>query len=329
VDGVFDARDVVHGGLMVPRVVRALIGMGGKVSTERVGVQPEMEALNQPRLGGWGAGRILALPTRAGRRSIGGSPRPPPGIGAFMSQRRCAILIGASSGIGEALAKKLLRKGWNVGLVARRAEELERIAAPFNRRERRAFTYPHDVTRLEEAAPLFQQIVHEMGGFDMAIYCAGVMPKVAVNEYNIEKDKLVFDVNVLGAIAWLNEAAARCEQQQSGTIVGIGSVAGDRGRKGQPVYCASKAAFHTYLEGLRNRLGHRGVTVVTIKPGPVRTPMTEGLKMPFMISADQAADGILRAIDRRAVSAYVPIIWWPIMTVIRLIPSFLFRGKDI
>ena len=247
-----------------------------------------------------------------------------------MASSKAAIIVGASSGIGAALARKLGRKGWRLALVARRESELQAVAAPINRAAPgRALIFPHDVTRFDEAGPLFQEIVHQLGGFDMIIYCAGVMPPVAPDEYNIEKDKLVFDVNVLGAMAWLNEAAARCEQQRSGTIVGIGSVAGVRGRKGQPVYCASKAALHTYLEGLRNRLGHKGVTVVTIKPGPVQTPMTEGLKMPFMITADEAADGILRAIRRRAVCAYVPIIWWPIMTIIKMIPSFIFRGKDI
>jgi NAD(P)-dependent dehydrogenase (short-subunit alcohol dehydrogenase family) len=247
-----------------------------------------------------------------------------------MTGSKCAIIVGASSGIGAALARKLARKGWRVALVARRAKELEAIAGPINRAHPgRALAFPHDVVQFSQAAPLFQEIVHQLGGFDMIIYSAGVMPPVAPDEYNIEKDKLVFDVNVLGAMAWLNEAAARCEQQRSGTIVGIGSVAGVRGRKGQPVYCASKAALHTYLEGLRNRLGHKGVTVVTIKPGPVHTPMTEGIKLPFMITADQAADGILAAVRRRAVCAYVPIIWWPIMTIIKMIPSWLFRGKDI
>ncbi|MBI1293023.1 SDR family NAD(P)-dependent oxidoreductase [bacterium] len=247
-----------------------------------------------------------------------------------MATSKCAIIVGASSGIGAALARKLARKGWKLALVARREKELEAVAGPINRGGAdRALVFAHDVTKFSEAAPLFQEIVHRLGGFDMIVYCAGVMPPVAPDEYNIEKDKLVFDVNVLGAMAWLNEAAARCERQRSGTIVGIGSVAGVRGRKGQPVYCASKAALHTYLEGLRNRLGHKGVTVVTIKPGPVHTPMTEGLKLPFMITADQAADGIIAAVRRRAVCAYVPIIWWPIMTIIKMIPSWLFRGKDI
>ncbi|CAN5198704.1 SDR family NAD(P)-dependent oxidoreductase [soil metagenome] len=246
-----------------------------------------------------------------------------------MTDTKTAIIVGASSGIGEALARRLGRAGYRIALVARREDELERVAARINQREKRAAIYPHDVTKFEEVPNLFQQIVKDMGGFSMIVYCAGVMPKVAADEYNFAKDEQTFAVNVLGAMAWLNEAALRCERQQSGVIVGISSVAGDRGRKGQPVYCASKAALNTYLEGLRNRLGHRGVRVITIKPGPVQTPMTEGLKMPFMISADEAAARIHRAIRQRKNVAYTPTIWWPIMTIIRMIPSWLFRGKNI
>ncbi|MCC6546452.1 SDR family NAD(P)-dependent oxidoreductase [Candidatus Sumerlaeota bacterium] len=243
---------------------------------------------------------------------------------------RSAIIIGASSGIGEGLAKRFARSGYRVALVARRESELRRVADGINRKDRKLATiHPHDVTNFAQVPTLFQQIVHELGGFDTIVYCSGVMPPVAKNEYNLEKDRQVFDVNVLGAMAWLNEAATRCERQESGTIAALGSVAGDRGRKGQPVYCASKAALASYMEGLRNRLGHRGVRVVTIKPGPVKTPMTEGLKMPFMITADDAASQIFRAVTRKRTTAYVPIIWWPIMTAIRCIPSFLFRGKDI
>ncbi|MCC5877000.1 MAG: SDR family NAD(P)-dependent oxidoreductase [Candidatus Sumerlaeia bacterium] len=248
-----------------------------------------------------------------------------------MARHRKAIIVGASSGIGAALSRLLVRQGYKVALVARREEALKELATSLNRNKGdRALYYPHDVTHFAEVPQLFQKITHELGGFDLIVYCAGVMPEIAPDEYNIEKDRLVFEVNVLGAMAWLNEAAARCEVQETGTIVGISSVAGDRGRKGQPVYCSSKAALNTYLEGLRNRLGHRGVKVITIKPGPVKTPMTEGLTLPFMITDEQAATGIAKAIRRGCNTTYVPFIpWFFIMTIIRMIPSFLFRGKNI
>ena len=138
-------------------------------------------------------------------------------------------------------------------------------------------------------------------------------------------------VNVDGCIAWCNEAAKLMGTQREGTIVGIGSIAGDRGRKGNPVYCTTKAAVATYLEALRNRLSEVGVHVLTVKPGFVATPMTEGLDGLFwLISAEQAAKTILGAARRRFWSTrYVPLRWMAVGTVIRLIPSILFRRLSI
>ncbi len=249
-----------------------------------------------------------------------------------MSPFSNAIIIGASSGMGAELARLLARKRVRTALVARRREALEELAAGITKETPKApapLVYPHDVRHFDEVPTLFQRIAHDLGGLDLVVYCAGVMPPVAVNEYDFGKDRMVYEVNVLGAIAWLNEAAKRFENQESGVIAAFSSVAGDRGRKGQPVYSSSKAALNTYMEGLRNRLGHRGVRVVTIKPGPVRTPMTEGLKMPFMINADEAARQIWAGIRSSRTTVYVPKKWRAIMWVIRSIPSALFRGKDI
>src|SRR5579862_662779 len=226
-----------------------------------------------------------------------------------------AIVVGASSGIGEALARQLAAGGCQVALVARRHEELARIAGEINAGGADlARCYAHDVLETDCAPALFQQITHDLGGLDLVIYAAGVMPRLADDEYSFAKDRAMIEVNVLGAIAWLNEAAQRFARAGAGTIIGIGSVAGDRGRRGQPVYCASKAALDTYLESLRNRLGRFGVRVVTIKPGPVDTPMTEGLgKLPMLISAEEAARQIVAAAQRGKRVAYVPGKWRPVM----------------
>jgi short-subunit dehydrogenase len=115
-----------------------------------------------------------------------------------------------------------------------------------------------------------------------------------------------------------------------GTIVGIGSVAGDRGRAPNPGYCTSKAGFHAYLEALRNRLATLGVKVVTIKPGFVDTAMTRGKEGLFwLISADRAAEIILKKASRGVVTAYVPARWRVVMTIIRSIPSFIFTRLGI
>ena len=242
-----------------------------------------------------------------------------------------AIVVGASSGIGAAIAEALAADGTRVALVARRTDALLTLAETFNTSAGQllASTYSSDVTEIETIPSLFAEITQDLGGLDLIIYAAGTMPRIGPGEYNTEKDAEMIAANFTGAVAWLNEAASRFEKAGSGTIVGISSVAGDRGRRGSPVYGATKAALNTYLESLRNRIERRGAFVVTIKPGPVDTPMTHGLKMPGMISAERAAAEILLAAKDQVRIAYVPAKWKPIMAVICAIPAPLFKWLNI
>lgn len=139
------------------------------------------------------------------------------------------------------------------------------------------------------------------------------------------------DVNLLGAVAWITPAAARFEAARAGTIVGISSVAGERGRRKNPVYGTTKAALTAYLEALRNRCSRYGVNVVTAKPGFIDTPMTKGVEGLFwLISADEAATAIIRLAERgNSASGYVPRRWALVAFVIRMIPSFIFRRMNI
>ena len=190
--------------------------------------------------------------------------------------------------------------------------------------------YVHDVTDFDEIPVLFQQIVQDLSGLDLIIYNAGVMPLVEINEFDFAKDKLQVEVNLLGGMAWLNCAAERFQQTGSGHIVGISSVAGDRGRAGSPGYNTSKAALTTYLEALRNRLAKLGVDVTTVKPGFVQTAMLEGAKTTFgVISPDDAAERIVTAVKNSKQTVYVPRFWALIMLIIRNIPSFIFRRLSI
>lgn len=234
-----------------------------------------------------------------------------------MTKFRNAIVVGASSGLGAEIARQLGAAGTKVAAVARRKELLSELGAGI-------LAYEHDVTDYEATPDLFEKITGDLGGLDLIVYAAGVMPKVGEEEFDFAKDRHIFEVNVLGAMAWLDLAATRMGAAGHGSILGIGSVAGDRGRAGQPAYNASKAALATYLEALRNRLTKKGVVVVTVKPGPVLTPMTQGLDIKGMMDVRDAASKIIAKADKPG-EHYLKITHRAIFFVIRHIPSAVFR----
>ena len=249
-----------------------------------------------------------------------------------MPEFKRALIIGASSGIGKALAENLLKNGSSVAMISRRREPMDELAksASSAMLPGKAFIYPHDVTDYDKTAALFQEITRDLGGLDLVVYNSGVMPAIEENEYNFAKDREMIEVNVTAAFAWLNEAAKRFQQTKSGTVVGISSVAGDRGRRGNPAYCTTKAALTTYLESLRNRLSQFGVKVVTIKPGFIDTDMTRGKPGIFwLISADDAAKRILHAARKGKSTVYVPGRWRIVSIILRSIPSFIFKRLPV
>lgn len=236
-----------------------------------------------------------------------------------------AIVVGASSGIGAELAKQLLESGCRVALVARRRDRLEAVAA---NHPDSAVVAEHDVHDTAAVPALFQDLCRQLGGLDLVVYASGVMPPVGAHEYDTAKDLEMVAVNLAGAVAWLNEAAVRFEGVKAGTIIGLGSVAGDRGRSGQPVYNTTKAALATYLEALRNRLAKQGVTVVTVKPGPTQSEMTAHLPQGKMMPADEAARRILGKAHRTG-EHYLSPAHAVAFLIIRHIPSWLFRRTKI
>jgi len=239
-----------------------------------------------------------------------------------------AIIVGASSGIGAALAAELARRGYCVAVLARREPELKAVCASINAAsgQTRVLPYVHDVTELDAIPALFQEITRALEGLDLIVYVAGKQTPVAPDEYDTEKDRAMMAVNVLGAMGWLNLAAARFSQAGAGHIVGISSITGDRGRRAFPAYHTSKGALSIYLESLRNRLWPHGVVVTTIKPGFVETRLLENVDKPLWpISADEAARQITNAIRKKKQTVYVPGRWLFVSLVIRHIPSVIFR----
>ena len=133
-------------------------------------------------------------------------------------------------------------------------------------------------------------------------------------------------VNLLGAMAWLGQAAARFEQTDSGQIVAISSIAADRGRVANPAYNSSKAGLDTYMEALRNRLSRKGISVTTVKPGFTQTRLLENAQRAFwVISPEKAAELITKAVRKQKQVAYIPERWRFLSLIIRHIPSIIFR----
>ena len=242
-----------------------------------------------------------------------------------------ALVIGASSGIGAELVRQLAREGSHVAAVARRQAELDALGHALGSAPGKVTVRAHDVTDVAAVPAVFEELVRALGGLDLVVYAAGVMPVVGPEEYDTEKDLVMLDVNLGGCVAWGNAVARYFHTQRRGTFVGIGSIAGDRGRKGNPVYGASKAGMDHYLEALRNRLAERNVRVVTVKPGMVETPMTAHLdKLVMPVGAERAAREILGAAAGGFWNIrYVPLRWWLVSRVIRSIPSILFRRTTI
>jgi len=265
------------------------------------------------------------------------APTPPsgtsqgkPASATPLKPRRRAILVGSSRGIGAALARKLASEGYTLALLDRDAELSQAVSDEINQKynEIRAIPYKHDVTDYNSVPDLLRRVIADLGGVDLFIYIAGVIYFPDINEFNFEEDRKMVEVNLLGGMAWLSQVAFLFQSMKGGQIVGISSVAGDRGRVGNPGYNTSKAGLTTYLEALRNRLSRHGVNVITIKPGMVKTEMLNipGAPRPmFAITPEQAADGIWNAIRKRKQVVYVSGLWRWIMLVIRHIPSVVFR----
>ena len=258
----------------------------------------------------------------------GGSPRP--AIATPLHPRRRGIIIGASDGLGAELARLLAREGYTLALLARRKELLDSLRDEINTKsnEQRAFAYAHDVTDYDKVPELLLKIVSDLGGLDLVIFLAGVnYPPGGIDKYNFENDRKMIEVNLIGAMAWLHPVAEMFRSAKAGQIVGIGSVAGDRGRVGNPGYNTSKAGLATYLEALRNRLTRHGVNVLTVKPGFLKTEMLKAAQgpTPFAIPPEKAAEDILKAIKKRKQVIYTASIWRWIMLAIQHTPSFIFR----
>ncbi|MBW2421218.1 MAG: SDR family oxidoreductase [Deltaproteobacteria bacterium] len=246
--------------------------------------------------------------------------------------RRGALLIGATSGMGRAIARRLAAEGYDLILAGRQLDELGLLAADLELRfgtknESRPFEaldFDSHAAFFEDCATFFGDSLHGV------MLCHGEMPDPEQAANDFEAARRCIDVNFSSAVSLLTAAARHLEARGRGWICAISSVAGDRGRPSNYVYGSTKAALATYLSGLRGRLARAGVSVVDVRPGFVDTALTWGRPGMFLVAApERVADDVMRGIRRDRAVVYTPPFWALIMFVIRTIPDFLFKRLQL
>jgi len=235
------------------------------------------------------------------------------------------LVLGATSDIARAIARAYAKAGHNIILAARDSARLEGDAKDL------ALRYGVQ-TRIAEFDVLdtghHTAFLDRLGALPGTIICVvGFMGDQAESQVKPEAAELVMRSNYVGPAAILELAANRMEARRSGTIIGVSSVAGERGRASNYVYGSAKAGFTAYLSGLRSRLARSGVSVITVKPGFVATSKTAGLNLPKALTAqpEEVARAVLKAQRKNRDVVYVRPVWQPIMLLIRALPERLFK----
>ncbi|SDI37216.1 SDR family oxidoreductase [Pseudomonas panipatensis] len=242
------------------------------------------------------------------------------------------LIIGANSAIANACARTWAAQQARFFLVGRNTDKLAQVADDLRARGAKdVLTHALDMNDLQAHEAMLGNAFSSLGTLDICLIAHGTLPDQAACQQDVEVALREFSSNGLSVIALLTRLANRLEQQRSGTIAVISSVAGDRGRPSNYLYGTAKAAVTTFCEGLRARLFKAGVHVLTIKPGFVDTPMTQGLPLPKALVAtpDRVARDIVGAIEKKKDSIYTPAFWTAIMLIIRSIPNFIFKRLSL
>ncbi|MBB5328889.1 SDR family oxidoreductase [Tunturiibacter gelidoferens] len=244
---------------------------------------------------------------------------------------RKILVLGATSGIAEATCRIWAFQGASLFLVARNAEKLAAVAADLKTRGASYVdTAVADLDDTEQHPALLAHAVNSLTGMDIAYLAHGVLGDQAEAERDFNTAAQILHTNFVAPVSLLTWLANFCVQRRAGTLAVISSVAGDRGRKSNYLYGSSKAGLSAFLGGLRNRVDREGVTVLTIKPGPVKTAMTANMpKSEKFADVESVAESIVSAIDKRKDILYVPFQWQPIMFIIRNIPERIFKKLNL
>lgn len=249
-----------------------------------------------------------------------------------MSEFRGAIVVGATSGIGRAIARRLGKEGYSLILAGRDLDALGEIATDLQVRFGiKADTRSFEALDFESHTEFFGECVeHFSGRLEGIVLCHGQMPEQDVSENDFAVARRMIEVNYLSSVSLLNLAANYLESREHGFVAAITSVAGDRGRASNYLYGSTKSALSAVLSGMRVRLAKRGVSVVDIRPGFVDTQLTWGRPGMFLVaSPESVAQDVYRGIVKNRAVVYTPFFWAGIMLIIRTIPDFIFRRLSL
>ena len=239
------------------------------------------------------------------------------------------LIIGAKSDIAKEVARVYAKNGYNLYLASRQSEDLKDLANDIKIRSNVEVNLKEfDITDFESHEQFYNSLKPKPLG---VIVVAGYMAEQKTCENDWSKTLNTINVNFTGAVSILNIIANDMEQNKNGFIVGVSSVAGDRGRKANYIYGSAKAGFSAYLSGLRNRLYESGVKVLTVKPGFVNTKMTAKLDLPTKLTAqpEDVAKDIFTAQQKGNDVLYTKPIWRVIMMIIKMIPEWKFKGMSL
>jgi short-subunit dehydrogenase len=244
---------------------------------------------------------------------------------------RHILVLGATSAIAVAVARELLAPDARFFLVARDAAKLDAVRKDLLTRGAAGVdTRVMDLDDIDAHQQMLEEALRALGSIDLALIAHGVLGDQVEAQTSFAPAAAILHTNLISAASLITWLANYFEQQHKGTLAVISSVAGDRGRKSNYVYGASKGALNILLDGVRNRVDRAGVQVLTIRPGFVATPMTAHLPQgPLFASPARVAKGIVKAIGSRKDVVYVPGFWRPIMFVIRGIPEFVFKKLNL
>ena len=243
---------------------------------------------------------------------------------------RRVLVVGGTSGIGEAVARILAARGWSLVVTGRDTDRLGQVADGLRAHgASRVVPLALDATVFGDAFGIVTKAVESAGGpLDGVVVCHGWSPPEKGRWLSAEETRGVIDANFTSAAIILSAAAGHLERRSGGFLCVISSVAGDRGRPGNFTYGSAKAGLTAYCSGLRARLHRSGVAVLTVKPGYVDTPMLRALGVGrswLVADADRVACDIVRAIDRRRDVLYTPWFWRWILLGVRLVPESVFK----